>query len=429
MDYKIKKLEKSVVQIDITLNKEEWEAQVNEAYNHSKGKYKVEGFRAGKAPRKVIEKAYGANVFYEEALSEGFYKAYMQILSKEKDLEPVDAPNLAVKEIGENGVVIEAQVVTKPEVKVTKYTGFDVEIKKQKVTKEQLEAELNRVKEQNVRFIEVERAVKNGDVANINFSGSVDGVKFEGGTSENYDLEIGSGSFIPGFEDQLIGTKAGEDKDVNVAFPENYHAKELAGKPAVFACHVNAVKEKQYPELNDEFASNVSEYETMEEFKKGLEEHILEHMQEHAKADAQNEIISKIAENTEVEVPTQMVDGELENMFRDMEYRLMYQGLNLQAYAEYMGTTVEKMREDRRADALKSVKIRLALSYILDKEKITLTDKEVDEKLEVRAKSANKTVKELKETMDENSLNYVKNDILMEKLLNFLMDKNVKKSK
>lgn len=429
MDYKIKKLEKSVVQIDITLNKEEWQAEVDQAYNHSKGKYKVEGFRAGKAPRKVIEKVYGSNVFYEEALSEGFYKAYMQILQKETDLEPVDAPSLAVKSIGEDGVELEAQVVTKPEVKVTKYTGFNVELKEQKVTKEQLDAELNRVKEQNVRLVEVEKAIENGHVANIDFSGSVDGVKFDGGTAQGFDLEIGSGSFIPGFEDQLVGVKTGEDKDVNVTFPTDYHAKDLAGKAAVFACHVNAVKEKQYPELNDEFASNVSEFETFEEFKNHLEEHLQEHLDEHSKADAQTEIISKIVENTEVEVPSQMVEVELDNMFKDMEYRLMYQGLNLQAYAEYMGTTVEKMREDKREDALKSVKVRLALTYILEKEKIDITEKEIDEKLEERAKSAKKTVKELKATMNENSMNYLKNDILMNKLLNFLMEKNLKKSK
>lgn len=429
MDYKIKKLEKSVVQIDITLNKEEWQIEVEQAYNRSKGKYKVEGFRAGKAPRKVIEKLYGNNVFYEDALSEGFYKAYMEILQKETDIEPVDAPNLAVKQISENGVELEAQVVVKPEVKVNKYTGFDLEIKQQKVSKEQLEQELDRVKEQNVRLVEVDKPVEKGLIANIDFSGSIDGVKFDGGTAEGFDLEIGSGSFIPGFEDQLVGSKTGDDVDVNVSFPSDYHAKDLAGKPAVFACHVNAVKEKQYPELNDEFASNVSEYETFEEFKNHLEEHLQEHLDEHAKADVENEIISKIADNTEVEIPNQMIESELDNMFKEMEYRLMYQGLNLQSYAEYMGTTVDKLREDRREDALKSVKVRLALSYILEKEKIDITDKEIDEKLEERAKSAKKSVKEVKESMNENSMNYLKNDILMNKLLNFLLEKNLKKSK
>lgn len=429
MDYKINKEEKNLVKIDITLSKEEWETEIEQAYTRTRNKYNVEGFRKGKAPRKVIESVYGANVFYEEALSEGFYKAYMDILSKEPTLEPVDAPNLNVKKVDAEGVELEATVVVKPDVKVEKYTGFDIVLKKNKVTKEQLETEMDRVKEQNVRLVEVEREIKDGDVANINFSGSVDGVKFDGGTSEDYDLGIGSHSFIEGFEEQLIGLKAGEDKDVNVTFPTEYHVKELAGKPAVFACHVNSVKEKQYPELNDEFASNVSEYETMAEFKAHMEEHLQEHLDEHAKVDAENEIIDKIVENTEVEVPTQMVDNELDNMMKDMEYRLMYQGLNLEAYANYMGTTVEKIKEDRRPDALKSVKVRLALSYILDKEKITVTDKEFDEKVEEMANSAKKSVKEVKDSLTEDRINYMKNDILMNKLIDFLMEKNIKKSK
>lgn len=429
MDYKINKEEKNLVKIDITLSKEEWETEIEQAYTRTRNKYNVEGFRKGKAPRKVIESVYGANVFYEEALSEGFYKAYMDILSKEPTLEPVDAPNLNVKKVDAEGVELEATVVVKPDVKVAKYTGFDIVLKKNKVTKEQLEAEMDRVKEQNVRLVEVEREIKDGDVANINFSGSVDGVKFDGGTSEDYDLGIGSHSFIEGFEEQLIGLKAGEDKDVNVTFPTEYHVKELAGKPAVFACHVNSVKEKQYPELNDEFASNVSEYETMAEFKAHMEEHLQEHLDEHAKVDAENEIIDKIVENTEVEVPTQMVDNELDNMMKDMEYRLMYQGLNLEAYANYMGTTVDKIKEDRRPDALKSVKVRLALSYILDKEKITVTDKEFDEKVEEMANSAKKSVKEVKDSLTEDRINYMKNDILMNKLIDFLMEKNIKKSK
>ncbi len=429
MEYKIKKLEKSMVQINITLNKQEWEKEVEESYTRTRNKYNVEGFRKGKAPRKVIEKMYGANVFYEDALSEGFYKAYMEILSKESKLEPVDAPNLSVKSMDDNGVELEAKVVVKPEVKVNKYKGFDVELENKKITEKELNAEINKIKEQNVRLVEVEREIKKGDVANINFSGSIDGVKFEGGTSENYDLEIGSKSFIEGFEEQLIGLKTGDEKDVKVTFPANYHAKDLANKPAVFACKINAVKEKQYPELNDEFASNVSEFETFDEFKKDLEQHLQHHADEHAKIDAENKIIDLILENTEVEIPDAMVENELDNLMKDLEYRLMYQGLNLEAYANYMNTTVEKLRADRKKEALKSVKVRLALTYILDKEKINVTDEDVNEKIKEMAKSAKKTIKEYKESLNEDRINYLKNDILMNKLLTFLLDKNLKKSK
>lgn len=429
MDYKIKKLENNLVQINITLNKEEWDKEVTEAYNRTKGKFRVEGFRQGKAPRRVIEKQYGANVFYEEALSEGFYKAYTEILAKEADIKPVDAPNLSVKAVSENGIELEAEVATMPEVKVKKYTGLDVELKTKKVSKADVDAELERVKEQNVRFVEVEREIKEGDVANIDFSGSIDGVKFDGGTAQGHDLEIGSHSFIEGFEEQLIGLKAGEEKDVNVTFPTDYHAKELAGKPAVFACKINAVKEKQYPELNDEFASNVSEFETFAEFKAHIEEHLQEHLNEHARVDAENAIIDAIIANTELDVPAVMIENELNEIMKDLEYRLMYQGLNLQAYADYLKTTVEELRESNRDRAEKSVKVRLVLTYILEKEKIDVTDAEVDAKIEEMAKNANKSVKEYKQNLNENRINYFKNEILMNKLLTFLVDKNVKKSK
>ena len=429
MDYKIKKLENSMVQINLTLDKAEWDKAVTEAYNRTKGKYRVEGFRQGKAPRKVIEKQYGANVFYEEALSEGFYRAYNEILTKEGNIMPVDAPDLNVKRIDENGVELEATVVVMPQVKVNKYTGLDVELKTKKVTKKDVDAELDRVKEQNVRFVEVDREIKEGDVANIDFVGSIDDVPFDNGAAQGHDLEIGGHSFIEGFEEQLVGLKAGDEKAVMVTFPADYHAKELAGKPAKFDCKVNAVKEKQYPELNDEFASNVSEFETFAEFKAHIEEHLQEHLNEHARVDAENEIIDKIIENTEVDIPAVMVENELDEIMKDMEYRLMYQGLNLKTYAEYMKTTVEAIRESSRERALKSVKVRLILTHILEKEKIDVTDAEVDAKIEEMAKNANVSVKDYKKNLNENRINYFKNEILMSKLLTFLIDKNVKKSK
>ena len=428
MEYKIEKKEKSMIQIELKLSQTEWETEVESAYTRTRGKYNIEGFRKGKAPRKVIEKMYGNGVFYEDALSEGFYKAYMEILSKEAWVEPVDAPNLSVKSMDSSGVVLIADVVVKPEVKVKKYTGFGISIKEPKITDAMVNQELERVKEQNARLVETNEAIKVGNIANINFSGSVNGEVFEGGTSENYDLEIGSHSFIDNFEDQLVGLVTGAEKDVKVTFPKDYHVKELAGAPAVFKVKVNAVKTKQLPELNDEFASNVSEFETLKEFKEDLKHHMLEHALEHAKVDAENAIIDKIVENTEVEVPSQMVETELDNLMKDLEYRLMYQGLNLEAYAGYLNTTVEKMREQKRADALKSVKIRLALTYILDKEKINVTNAEVDERVKEMAKSAKKTIKEYKETLSDERINYIKNDILMNKLLTFLLEKNAAKT-
>jgi trigger factor len=245
MEYKINKLPKNEVEIEITLNEKEWQDQVEGAYQRNKGKYNIEGFRKGKAPRKVIEKLYGPTIFYEDAVSEAFYVSYMEIMNKEKDFEPVDTPTLDVKEVSDKKVVIVSRVAVKPEVKLTKYTKFGVKPHDHKVTDEDVEHELKHAQEQNARLEEVEREVKVGDIANINYSGSVDGVVFDGGTAENYDLEIGSHTFIEGFEEQVVGLKAGEEKDINVTFPKEYHAENLKGKPAVFKVKVNSVKEKR----------------------------------------------------------------------------------------------------------------------------------------------------------------------------------------
>lgn len=424
MEYKIKKLPKSEVEIEITLNKEDWDKELESAYEKNKGKYNIEGFRKGKAPRKVIEKMYGPTIFYEDAISEAFYNNYVEIATKETDLEPVANPNLDVKSVDENGLVLVATVVVKPEVKLTKYTKFGVKQHDHKVSDEDVENELQNAREQNARLEEVTRSIQNGDIANIDFKGTIDGVAFDGGESEGFDLEIGSHSFIDTFEDQLVGLNAGDTKDVKVTFPKEYHVEELKGKPAVFAVKVNSVKEKVLPELDDAFASDVSEFETLEEFKADIRAHLEEHMQEHIRIELENEILDKITENMEVEIPDAMVEIELDNIFKDLEYRLMYQGLRLEDYASYLGKTLEEMRNDKKADALKSVKIRLALQEIINKEKITFTDKEVDEKVKEMAKSANKTIKEYKNSLSEQHLNYIKNDILMSKLMNFLVENN-----
>ena len=424
MEYKIKKLPKSEVEIEITLNKEDWEKEVNNAYEKNKGKYNIEGFRKGKAPRKVIEKLYGPAVFYDDAISEAFYNSYVEIATKEETLEPVANPALDVKSVDENGVVFVATVAVKPEVKLTKYTKFGVKPHDHKVTDKDVEEELKKAQEQNARLEDVSRAIKVGDIANIDFEGSIDGVAFDGGKSEGFDLEIGSHSFIDTFEDQLVGLKAGDTVDVKVTFPKEYHAEELKGKPAVFAVKVNAVKEKVLPELDDAFASDVSEFETLAEYKADIKAHLEEHMKEHIRIALENEILDKVTENMEVEIPEAMVENELDNIFKDLEYRLMYQGLRLEDYATYLGKSLEDMRNEKREDALKSVKIRLALQEIIELEKITFTDKEVDEKVKEMAKSANKTIKEYKNSLSEQHLNYIKNDILMSKLMNFLVENN-----
>ena len=424
MKYELKKLENKNMSLTMDFDYNEWETLVNESYNKNKGKYKVEGFRQGKAPRKMIEKAYGFEVFFEDAITEGFNRHYVEILDKEKSLDPIDSPELSVTKLDKTGITIVAEIPVKPEVKLGKYKGLNVKVAPREVTDEDVENELKRVQVQNTRLVEKDGEVATGDVANIDFKGSVDGEYFEGGTAEGFDLEIGSHSFIDTFEDQLVGLKAGDSKDVLVKFPDNYHAENLAGKDAKFECKINAVKTKVLPEINDELASNVSEYETLEEYKAHIREHLAEHAQEDAKIKTENEVLDKIVEGMEVDVPEIMVKRELDAMLQDMEYRLMYQGANLEAYCQYMGKTVEDIRNERHDEAVKSVKIRLALQEILKNEKIEVLEKDVDEYIEKISARANKSADEYKKTMTDERLNYIKNEILMNKLLQFLVDNN-----
>lgn len=304
------------------------------------------------------------------------------------------------------------------------YTGLNISVEPKEITDKDVEEELKRVQLQNTRLVEKDGAIENGDVANIDFKGSVNGEYFEGGSAEGFDLEIGSHSFIDNFEDQLIGLKAGETKDVLVKFPADYQAENLAGKDAKFEVKVNAVKRKELPEINDALASDVSEFETLDEYKKHIKEHLGEHAKEDAKVQTENKIIDEIVKTMECDVPEIMIKRELDAIMQDMEYRLMYQGANLEAYAKYLNTTVDKLREERRADAEKSVKIRLALQEILKNEKFDVKQDEIDKYIENIAKRVNKSVDEYKATLTDERLNYIRNEILMNKLLEFLVEKN-----
>ena len=304
------------------------------------------------------------------------------------------------------------------------YTGLKISVEPKEITDEDVEEELKRVQIQNTRLVEKDGAIENGNVANIDFKGSVDGEYFEGGSAEGFDLEIGSHSFIDNFEDQLIGAKAGEQKDVLVKFPADYQAENLAGKDAKFEVKVNAVKVKELPEINDTFASDVSEFETLEEYKNHIKEHLGEHAQEDAKIQTENKIIDEIVKTMECDVPEIMIKRELDAIMQDMEYRLMYQGANLEAYAKYLNTTVEKLREERHDDAIKSVKMRLALQEIMKKENFDVSKEDLDKYIENIAKRVNKSSEEYKKSLTDERLNYIRNEILMNKLLEFLVEKN-----
>lgn len=425
MKYTTKTLEDKRIEITISLNEKEWESAVESAYQKNKGKYNIQGFRKGHVPRKVLEKTYGEGVFYEDAIDGCFYQYYFEILQKETSIQPVDAPSLSIEEIGKKGLKIVATVYNKPEVTLGEYKGLKVEKPAVKVTKAQVDARLNQLVESRARFVEVtDRAAKMGDIATIDFEGSVDGVKFDGGASKDYDLELGSHSFIDTFEDQVVGMKIGETKDVNVTFPEEYPAENLKGKKAVFVVTVNAIKEKVLPELNDEFASEASEFETLEDLRKDYEKKIKEEAEHAAEHEYENSLIEKVVENATVEVPQVMVEQQAEDYIREFEYRLSYQGLKLDDYLKYANTTVEELKASRMDDALKTVKTRLVLEAIVKQEGIEVTDKDIEDKFNEHKKGNEKTIDQIRKELGDQQIAYMENGILVNKLIKLLKENN-----
>ncbi|MGD9901197.1 MAG: trigger factor [Spirochaetales bacterium] len=424
MKYTKETLKNKEVQFEIDLTKEEWEELVEEAYEHEKGKYSVQGFRAGKAPRNLIEKMYGNTVFYEHALEHAFHRYYGEILDKEVDVEPVASPSIDVKRLDKDGATILIQVAVKPEVVLGQYKGLEIKKAVKRVTKEEINAELLLEQEKASRQIEVVREVKEGDTVTMDFVGSIDGVKFDGGSAKDYDLEIGSKSFIPGFEDQVIGMKTGETKDIKVKFPENYHAQDLKGKESNFKVTIHKITEKQMPALDDELAKNMSEFETLKDWEADVKKHLQEKNAEQAKLEADNTLIQTVTDNAKVEVPEIMVEEQIDSFIKEFEYRLMYQGLKLEDYIQMMGTTLEDLRKGRRQDAIATVKTRLVLEAILKAEKIDVVEEEFKGKLAELAKAEGKSEKEFEKTLTEERINYIVNDLIISKLIDYLRKNN-----
>lgn len=423
MKYKLKTLEDKRIELTINVDKKEWDDALEHAYESTKGKYAVQGFRKGHAPRKVIEKTYGDTVFYDEAIDNCFYRYYFEVLSKEKTLEPVAAPDVNISKIDDSGLELVVKILNKPEVTLGSYKDLTVEKEKVEVTDHDVEHELEHMREHRVKFVEVDRAIKNGDTATIDFSGSVDGVKFDGGTATDFDLEIGSHSFIDNFEDQLVGLKKGDKKDVNVTFPKEYHAEDLKGKPAVFEVEIKSVKERVLPELNDAFADETSEFSTLAELKEDLKKKITARKEREVASKQESKLIDMIVDASTVEVPQVMVDNQVEDYIKDFEYRLQYQGLSLDGYLQYAGTTLDALKESRKEDAKKTVKTRLVLEQILKNENITVTEKDIEEKFNEKA-DKKKSIKEIKKTLGEEQYNYMENSLLLNKLMTFLKTNN-----
>ncbi len=426
MKYTTKAAEKSTVKITLKFDGEEWKAAQQSAYQKTRGRFAINGFRKGKAPKNVIENVYGKGVFFEDALNILFSENYGKVIEKEeKKFTVVGDPDVSVDKLEDDNVTLVAVVPVKPEVKISSYKGMKIKQYAYIVKDEEIEEEIKRVQERNARKVDVEgRAAQLGDIANIDFVGTVDGVKFDGGEAEGFDLTLGSGQFIPGFEDQVVGMNIGETKDVNVTFPENYQAEALKGKAAVFAVKLNKLQGKELPEVTDEFIKDATGSETVEDYKAKTKERLEKQAERRANDATENSILEAIAANTEVEIPQAMIEREIDGLVQKFEYQLMYQGLKLEDYLNFLKVTVADFRKNYEEQAKKNVTSQLIISKLIEEEKVEATEEEVNEKVAEQAASVGKTAEEYKKNMDPRQFDYIRSDIVITKLFKLLKENN-----
>lgn len=421
MSYTVENLEKSMAKLTITVSAETFEEAMVKSYNKNKKNINLQGFRKGKAPRKMIEKMYGPEVFYEDAANFAIPDAYEEA-AKDSDLEIVSRPEIDVVEIGKGkDFVFTATVATKPEVTLGEYKGIEVEKKEVKVMAADVNAELDRIREQNSRMVTVEnRGVKKDDTAVIDFEGFVDGEPFQGGKGTDYPLVIGSHSFIDNFEDQLVGKKVGEEVEVNVTFPEDYHEEALKGKPAMFKVTVKEIKVKELPKLDDEFASDVSEFETLKEYKASIKKNLTERRKEEAKREKENKVIEQVVENITVEIPEPMIDEQVRQMIQEFASRIQQQGIGIDQYMQMTGMTADALMAQMRPDAEKRIKTRLALEAVVAAEGIKATAKDVDKEIENMASMYQMEVEKVKEMIGDYEKEQIASDLAVQKAIEFL---------
>ncbi len=391
------KVETNVYALEIALEGDAFKAAVAKAYNKNKGKYNVPGFRKGKAPKQFIERNYGKEVFWYDAI-DAEYPALFEAAVKEAGVEPVAAPfEDSIESIDENGFVIKCKIVVKPEVELKAYKGIKAEKEKVTVKKTEIKEEVEKNLQQNAQLVTVEgKAAKKGDIATIDFEGFVDGVAFDGGKGEGYDLELGSGNFIPGFEEQVIGHKVDEEFDITVTFPEEYGAEDLAGKEAVFKIKLHKITKKELPKYDDEFVKDVSEFDTVADYEKHLEEEIKARKEAAANRAFESAVLDALVDNVVAEIPDVMIEKEVDNQINEFNYRLSAQGLDINTYAQYLGMDINAMRESYKADAEKSVKLRLALEKITELEKIEISDEDVETEIKTYSDMYNMPVEQVK---------------------------------
>lgn len=413
--------EKNVAKFTMEFTAEEFEQACIDAYKATKNQFSIDGFRKGKAPRSIIEKHYGEGVFFEEAVNQLFQQNYLNAV-QELDLDIIDSPAAEFSEIGKGKpMTITITVPVYPVVEVKDYMGVEADQEKAQVSDESVQAEIDNMLKRNARMITVDRESKNGDTLIFDFKGFVDGEQFEGGTAERHELKLGSGMFIPGFEEQLEGLKAGDSKNVEVKFPENY-TEELAGKDATFECLVHEVKEEEIPELDDEFVKDVSEFDTVDELKEDIKKRQLENAKNMVVSRAKDAVVEKVYENNPVDVPDVMVEDEITRMIQEIGQQLSYQGLTVENYLQYMGKDMSEMRNELREDAAKKVGTRIVLMSIIDKENIQVSEEEMEAELAKIAEAYKKDVEEIKNMIGMENLTYFQKDVQITKVIDMLYD-------
>lgn len=423
MSFQVEKLEKSMVKLTIETSADEFEKAIEKAYQKNKGKMDIQGFRKGKAPRVIIEKMYGTGVFYEDAANEIIPDAYEKA-ANESELDIVSRPEIDVVQI-EKGkpFIFSAEVAIKPEVTLGDYKGIEVELNEVEVTEEEIMDKIDHEREHNSRMITIDdRAIQDGDIATIDYEGFVDGEGFEGGKGEDYALTIGSHSFIDNFEEQLIGKKIGEELEVNVTFPENYQAKELEGKPALFKVVIKEIKVKELPELDDDFAQDVSEFDTLDEYKESVKNSIKESKEKDAKVAKENAVVDKIIENATMEIPDPMIDFQVNQMAEEFTQRLQSQGLSVQQYFQFTGMDANKFLADLKPQALKRIHSRLVLEAIAKAENIEASDEELNEEINKMAAMYQMEADKLIEMIGDREKEQIREDIVVQKAVDFVAD-------
>ena len=423
MSLQVEKLENNMAKLTIEVPADDLEKALQSAYMKQKNKIAMPGFRKGKVPRQMIEKMYGPEIFYDDAANALIPKAYSEAY-EECELEIVSRPEINVVQIEKGkSFIFTADVATKPEVKLGEYKGLEVDKVSTRVTQKEVDAKIQEEAEKNAREVVVtDRAVADGDEVILDFEGFVDGEAFEGGKGTDYPLTLGSGSFIPGFEDQLVGAKAGDHVEVKVTFPEEYQAKELAGKEAVFQCDVKKVEAKELPELDDDFAQDASEFDTLAEYKEDIKKNLTEKKEKEARAAKENAAVDKAIENAQMEIPDAMLNTQVRQMLDDFSRRMQSQGLTMEQYFQFTGMTLEKMQEEMKPQALKRIQTRLVLEKIAEVENIQPTDEEVEEEFKKMADAYKMEVEKIKELLGDRELEQMKKDMAVQKAVTLVAD-------